>query len=269
MADADAEPKLATGEAEAAAETEAVVDEEAKVEDKSEEPLSSDEEADRLVANAVPVEEEEAEVEADEAAAATTDAGEEEEKEEVERAADDLVVTTAAICSAVASPQRAGCRPGAAAACTSSFQSQATARGGRRCDSCVSRRSAVGRSRPTATLRARRCAHTFGGRTMPAMHCACVLTAVHCVLVQSSPPRSSYRSSHRARPTALDPPRSSLRAHPSALIPPRDCCAHVCRLSVRLLKCCTSARLLLPHNLIIFSEFKSCNFCTWRDHGVE
>ena len=59
MADADAEPKLATGEAEAAAETEAVVDEEAKVEDKPEEPLSSDEEADRLVASAVPVEEEE------------------------------------------------------------------------------------------------------------------------------------------------------------------------------------------------------------------
>ena len=52
MADADAEPELAAGEAEAAAESVAVIHQEAKDEDDSEEPLSSDEEADRLVASA-------------------------------------------------------------------------------------------------------------------------------------------------------------------------------------------------------------------------
>ena len=50
---------------------------------------------------------------------------------------------------------------------------------------------------------------------MPAMHCACILTAVHRVLVQSSPSRP--RPPHRARPTALVLPLSS-----SALTPPRS-----------------------------------------------
>ena len=102
------------------------------------------------------------------------------------------------------------------APCMNSFQSRAQrmAEGGR--GSRVPWRSAVGRSRPTAALRARRCAHKDGARTMPAMHCACVLTAVHRVLVQYSPSRP--RSSHRAHPTALVPYRS----RPSALTLPRS-----------------------------------------------
>ena len=104
----------------------------------------------------------------------------------------------------------------ATATCMNTFQSRAQrmAEGGR--DSRVPWRSAVGRSRPTAALRARRCAHSDGARTMPAMHCACVLTAAHRVLVQYSPSRP--RSSHRARPTALVPYRS----RPSALTLPRS-----------------------------------------------
>ena len=107
----------------------------------------------------------------------------------------------------------------AAAACISSVQShtQRMAGGGR--ESRVPWRSAVGRSRPTAALRARRCAQTVGARTMPTMHCACALTAVHRVIVQSS--LSRPRTSHCARPTVLVLPRSSLRAHPCALTAPR------------------------------------------------
>ena len=60
------------------------------------------------------------------------------------------------------------------------------------------------------------CSSTVRARTMPALHCACVLTAVHRVLVQSSPSRP--RTSRRAHRTALVLLRSSLRARPCALI---------------------------------------------------
>ena len=77
-------------------------------------------------------------------------------------------MAAAATCSVVASPQDA-----ALAACTSSFQFQATAWRVWRRDSHVPWRSAVGRSRPTAALRARRCAHSQRSNHMPAMRCAC------------------------------------------------------------------------------------------------
>ena len=98
------------------------------------------------------------------------------------------------------------------------FQSlaQRMAEGGR--GSRVPWRSAVGRSRPTAALRARRCAHSVGARTMRhARHalrlhtdgCASRASAVFAISTTPTAPRSS----HRTRPTAL-----VLRAHPSALI---------------------------------------------------
>ena len=178
-------------------------------------------------------------------------------------------MTTAAICSAVASPQDTVLVQQQLAPAVFSLRRHRVAGGGVTAVCLGGPPSADstdgGSSSPKVcsyTRRSNHARHALRLHTDGCASCASAVTAMATALITPC-------SSHRARPTALDPPRSSLRAHPSALIPPRDCCAHVCRLSVRLLKCCTSARLLLPHNLIIFSEFKSCNFCTWRDYGAD
>ena len=103
---------------------------------------------------------------------------------------------------------------------------------------------------------------------MPAMHCACILTAVHRVLVQSSPSRP--RSSHRARPTALVLPPSS-----SALTPPRsshygDRCKRIDRVRICICICCASATasacLARSHNL---SSFLNSNYRSlYRFHPI-
>ena len=153
-----------------------------------------------------------------------------------------------------------------------SFQSRAQrmAEGGR--DSRVPWRSAVGRSRPTAALRARRCAysrssnharHALRLRTDSCASCASAVFAIATALI-------APRSSHRTRPVPL----SSLRAHPSALIAlfaTEDRCTHIDRVrtAISVLLC---VRIRMSRSLpqsILFCEFKLSIFVSLPPDSLE